>query len=203
MPVRHATKLTIIADTGKSRKVLCRCECGIEKMVSRHKVLSGRTKSCGCAKALWCGNTKRTHGRSGTKEYWAWTGMMARCYRKNHPKYPGYGGRGIKVCKRWRNSFDDFLADMGFCPISNLSVGRKNNDGNYEPSNCEWQDAKQQARTRRSTRTISYNGKTQSLAAWSEETGIDYGVLRYRLSHWTVEKSLTTPIRGLHRVRNC
>jgi hypothetical protein len=86
-------------------------------------------------------------GFSKTSEYHIWRTMLARCYNPKCKKFPRYGGRGIKVCKRWKSSFQNFLEDMGLRPVG-LSIERKNNNGNYEPNNCIWATAKQQAQNR-------------------------------------------------------
>lgn len=83
-------------------------------------------------------------------EYRAWADMKTRCYNPNRREYSYYGGRGIRVCERWLNSFENFLADMGRKPTSKHMLGRIENDGNYEPNNCEWQTRSQQMLNRRS-----------------------------------------------------
>jgi hypothetical protein len=95
-------------------------------------------------------NYNRTYpdGRK-TTEYKAWGGMKDRCYNPNSHKWKYYGGRGIKVCDRWRNSFENFLDDMGLKPASNLSIDRIDNDGDYEPGNCRWADSTTQSNNQR------------------------------------------------------
>lgn len=140
-----------------------------------------------------------TRGRKFTKTYTAWGNMHKRCADPTWHRYDRYGGRGIRVCERWRN-FDNFLADMGEAP-HNTTLERSNNDGNYEPGNCVWTTRKKQARNRRSSKFIEYNGKRQTLAAWAEELGIQQSTLSWRIRQgWTPERALSaTDGRTLRR----
>jgi hypothetical protein len=138
----------------RSRVWLCRCVCGNLTSVQSRYLNSGNTKSCGC---LDLDRKKKiVHGESNSRmtlEYRAWISMKGRCYNKNHHKYPDYGGRGIRVCARWRTSYENFLEDMGRKPSRNHSLDRfPNNDGNYEPSNCRWATPKQQRANQRPRR---------------------------------------------------
>jgi len=113
--------------------------------------------------------------------------------------YPRYGGRGISVCERWKKSFENFLADIGFAPSSKHSLERKDVNGNYEPNNVCWETAKVQARNRRNSRSLSFNGRTATVAEWGDVTGISQDTLLMRLKRgWTIEKTLTTPLRIWH-----
>lgn len=136
--------------------------------------------------------------RSGrTTEYRAWKAMMERCYRVNNPKYPRYGGRGIVVCKRWRNSFSNFLKDMGPRPTG-LSLDRENNDGNYTPKNCRWANRIQQGRNTSLNRIVVFNGEKMPLATACEKAGLRYGLVKRRLQiGWDADKALTLQPLGI------
>lgn len=132
----------------------CRCDCGGTKVTRPHSLLHGITASCGCLHKERCSQAATIHGHtshaqwSGT--YISWAQMIQRCTYPKHNRFHRYGGRGISVCQRWRK-FENFLADMGERPPG-LSIDRRNNDGNYEPSNCKWSTRKEQAANRCTTR---------------------------------------------------
>ena len=122
--------------------------------------------------------------------------MLTRCYNTRRKEYPRYGGRGIKMCERWRTSFQNFLADMGPRPGDGYTIERKNNNGDYEPGNCVWATWKRQQRNRSNNRLLAFKGEIHSVAEWSDKLGISYSTLVQRLNkHWTIEKALTTPGR--------
>ena len=127
----------------------CRCDCGKQNVVARGESLkSGHTRSCGCLH-------RRSHGDASSRkgpqapEYSVWAGMLRRCRNKRDASYPNYGGRGIRVCDEWANSYAAFLADVGRRPGSGYSLDRIDVNGNYEPGNCRWATAKEQVANRR------------------------------------------------------
>lgn len=130
--------------------------------------------------------------------YRTWQGMLSRCEHPSDPDYARYGGRGIAVCESW-HTLENFTRDMGPRPPG-MTVDRRDNDGNYEPGNCRWATASEQASNRRSTRLIEFNGKRQTLAKWSSETGIGRVLISHRLrAGWSVVEALTKrPSRSLN-----
>jgi hypothetical protein len=138
---------------------LCRCDCGNEKIIRSASLISGLTKSCGCLqkeiarKSIIKSFT--THGMSKSPEYHSWTGMKRRCYYSKGKDYKDYGQRGIRVCDRWVNSFDNFLTDMGLRPSAKHSLNRIDNDGNYCLENCKWSTQAEQQQNRFRVTNIS------------------------------------------------
>lgn len=155
----------------------------------------GKSLSCGCFNREVVEASVTKHGLSGTPEHVVWKGMIQRCYNKSNPSYPSWGGRGIVVCERWRDSFANFLADMGPRPAG-MSIHRIDNDGNYKLSNCVWATDTIQARTKSSNVNITWDGRTMCVAAWAEEIGMDREVLYNRLCvyGWTTERAFTQPV---------
>lgn len=154
----------------------CRCACGKETRVAAAKLVSGLSKSCGC----WRrdnGRRNRTHGDASTNgvraaEYRIWAEVKTRCYNAKRPMYKHYGGRGIAMCDRWRNSYEAFFEDMGRRPSDKHSIDRIDNDGNYEPGNCRWVLVAVQAANKRNNRHITIDSETKHLAEWCRHFGI-------------------------------
>lgn len=132
----------------------CICDCGNEKITCVDSLRCGDTKSCGCIRKEGLVAMSTKHGLRYVPEYQSWKSMKNRCFSPNNTNFKNYGGRGITVCERWRNSLADFLSDMGPRPSPKHSIDRfPNNDGDYEPGNCRWATAKQQANNKRRSPT--------------------------------------------------
>ena len=128
-------------------------------------------------------------------EYATWIAIKQRCCNPLSTSYPRYGGRGINVCKRWIDSFENFLLDMGKKPSSKHSIERKNNSGNYDPDNCVWATSKEQANNRRNNTVLTHNGKIQTISQWAFEVGISAAAISARLEDgWTHSRALSEPI---------
>jgi hypothetical protein len=128
----------------RGRHWLCRCDCGTERTVRENNLRYGSSKSCGCCVAR---ERNTRHGQSYSRVYSIWIALRQRCSNPESTNYANYGGRGITVCERWL-AFENFYADMGD-PPPGLSIDRIDNDGNYEPGNCQWATASEQLRNRR------------------------------------------------------
>jgi len=162
---------------------LCKCDCGKKVSVKNYNLLSGNTKSCRCLSILTNKENKTNikHGLSRSKEYKTWCGMKTRCYNPNDSYYNRYGGRGIKVCGRWLNSFENFLEDMGKRPSPKHSIDRINNDGDYEPSNCKWATGVEQIRNRSISTWVEVFGENKPLFSWAKELNIKPATLAWRI----------------------
>lgn len=182
---------------------LCRCSCGTEKTVIGNSLTSGHTTSCGCVKierTAAMGRAAKTHGMSFSPEYYAWGAMLRRCMNANSSQWPAYGGRGLRVCERWQQSFAAFLEDMGPRPkghhgkLAKYSIERTNNSLGYEPKNCRWATMREQCANRRSNRHITAWGITKTLSQWCDEAGLGLPCVRQRiLKGMTPEEALSKP----------
>ena len=162
----------------------CVCDCGNTTVATYSHLTSGRRTSCGCAK------TK--HGLRDDPLYATWIGMKGRCNNPNDKAYSDYGGRGIKVCDRWMNSFEDFRADVGERPSPDHSIDRfPNNDGNYEPGNWRWATSEEQMNNIRRNVKVEYDGAPTTIRALAERFGISYQTIYYRLKRgYTIEQAV-------------
>lgn len=180
------SSLVAIRTTGKAAsgdiKWLFKCDCGVEFEANGYYARSGKIISCpGCS-------THRTklasvkHGLSNTPEFSTWTDIQTRCNNQSSKFYKNYGGRGIQVCTRWTESFENFLADIGFRPGREFSIDRIDNNGNYEPSNCRWATRVEQANNKRNNVKVTIDGITKNISTWAKEYGVCVSTasIRYR-----------------------
>lgn len=189
------TPLKEVEKVNNRRAFLCRCDCGRERVIKFELLPIGRSTSCGA-----CGKPERKkqswHGMSRTPEYRTWQEVIRRCCNPNRPFYMTYGGRGITICDRWKNSFEAFLEDMGKRPSPQHSIERIDVNGNYEPSNCKWATPTEQARNKRTNVSYVFNGKGLTLPEWEQFTNIPAETMRTRIEvyGWTIERALTEPV---------
>lgn len=172
-------------------KWLCKCDCGKESYVTWFKLKTGHTTSCGCYHKEWVSARFSKDHEINTPEYHSWYGMKTRC---NNPKAEGfhnYGGRGIKVCERWKD-FENFLADMGLKPGKNYSIERDDNNGNYEPTNCRWATRVEQSSNTRRNRLLVYEDQTKTLKEWSKTLSMTESKLKHKLTKTSFEEIMRT-----------
>lgn len=195
---RKFGRLTVIERSSSNKKReatwLCVCDCGNSKIVSGNQLRSGHTKSCGCLHSEVMINQNTTHGKSYTRIYRIWRSMIKRCYYPSYEHYGIYGGRGIKVCDDWKNSFevfDKWAMANGYA--ENLTIDRIDANKDYCPSNCRWVTMKEQGNNRSTNVNLTLNGETHNIKQWSEMFGISYGTVWSRLKRgWSLEKALQT-----------
>lgn len=180
---------------------LCQCGCGrpapLAKTTDRRR--SGTIKGLPLRFIHGHGpNGRQTHGRSETREFKIWIGMLNRCRNPKNHKWPSYGGRGIAVCERW-NKFENFLADMGECPSPGHSLDRfPNNNGDYTPGNVRWATAPEQSINTRRNVYLTAFGRTLTISQWEPEFGVKRHTIAFRIhSGWSAERAVSTPaIKG-------
>ena len=139
--------------------------------------------------------------------YSRWCNMKHRCSNQNFAQFKDYGGRGIAVCERWRNSFDAYVEDLGLAPSKKHTVDRIDNDKPYCPENCRWAARKEQAINRRCTVWLELNGERKTTAEWGRQLGFSMTLIKNRLVYgWSIEKALTTPVikkKALVKISAC
>lgn len=183
-----------IRTASKNRLWVCECECGKRTSVLTQSLVEGKTKSCGC------GNNRPGgvgHGMSTTDEHHAWHNMVSRCTDPTNSMWYLYGGRGIKVCPQWIESFAQFLEEVGAKHAPGLTLDRVNNDEGYCPGNVRWATPREQAENRRTTRKLSIGGETMSLAAWGRRNGVSKSNVYSRIrAGWDPVEAVSIPHGG-------
>ena len=190
----HLTAVELVSR--KPTRWKCICDCGNYTTVLTTNLKSGKVKSCGCIHHR--GNPK--HNICYSRQYAIYKKIIRRCYNPDDPAYKNYGGRGIDVCKEWRDdvvNFYNWSIENGYS--DNLSIDRIDNNKGYSPNNCRWADAKEQSNNRRSCRLYTINGIEKTLAQWCECYNMEYKTVYARLSrNWNIEEALT--FRGDARI---
>jgi hypothetical protein len=187
--------LTVVSreknNAGGTAMWLCVCDCGEKRIVEGTGLRAGRNKSCGCKSPRFKSTKFPDHPLKQTRTYKIWYGMQRRCYEaKSEKEKKLYANKGIIVCDRWIESFDNFLNDMGKAPLRH-SIDRIDGNKGYSPENCRWATAKIQANNTSSNRIITAKGRTMTLSQWGEATGQKPNTILTRLRRgWSVERAL-------------
>lgn len=179
------TALRPLHSTGKTWVWEFQCDCGVVTQKVGKSVSRGAASSCGCATKSMFAAKVRTHGMSRHPAFAVWRSMIDRCRLPSHQAWKNYGARGITVCERWQESFENFWADMGGSYQPGLDLDRINNDGHYSPENCRWATRRINTMNKRSTI------KGVDIPALAAETGIPRSTLYYRAKRGT---DLTAPV---------
>jgi len=204
-------KLTVLKVwfDGRYWRTECQCECGNKCTPALGDIRKIRraTTSCGCVQLAVSSAVHMKHGHyvtsirdhGGSPEYLSWQAMKGRCYRSRNASYKHYGGRGITVCERWVDSFENFIADMGIKPTPKHMIDRIDTNGNYCPENCKWSDIIEQCNNKNNNVKYEFNGKSLTVAQISRITGVGYVTIRKRLEHgWTIPKAFVVPSNPLY-----
>jgi len=197
----------LVLEEAKDGKVKwwCQCSCGSEPFeVIGSDLKSNHTKSCGCLHKEISANNSRIHGKHDSPTYVSWSSMKSRCYNKKIKNFYRYGGRGIKVCDRWLESFENFLEDMGERPSKDCSLDRVDNDGDYTPDNCRWATAKTQGINKSNVLVLTYKGRTLPLVVWCEELNLVYRTIHNRIytRGYSVEEAFELPKGGRRKTND-
>lgn len=199
----YLTVVKRVENNSKGQSVWqCLCDCGNVKIVSGASLKTGKVKSCGCFRV----NRRPTlrHGMSHTRLYNIWVCIKKRCYKEKDPAYKNYGGRGIKMCDSWRNSFESF-AEWAFNNgyADSLTIERIDVNADYCPDNCTWIPLNQQQNNRTSCLMYTYNGETKNLAEWCDSLKLPYMTIYNRIHKlkWTFERAISEPVHVEKRNR--
>ena len=174
------------SSSGRHTKWLCRCDCGAETSVFLDALRRGASTSCGCLRSEQTQIRSLTHGhqvnRRASRTLKSYRHAKSRCLNPSDQKYPLYGGRGIRMCNRWLNSFENFLSDMGECPPG-LTLDRIDVNGDYEPGNCRWASNHTQSRNKTTNVFVHHDGADMILKDFATEMGVNYKSLHSRIKY--------------------
>ena len=205
-------RLTVLEESGRDKygkvRWKCQCSCGNKTIiyVATGDLTTRNTTNCGCQrreKIIQRNINNTKHGQSSknrTPLYVVWVGMNQRCFNPKHAGYHNYGGRGITICNEWLDYriFEEWALTTGY--QRNLTIERKDNDGNYEPNNCEWIPDKDQHRNKRNNRWLTIDGETKILTDWCKKYNISGVTINDRLKRgWSVEDAITKPTNARYK----
>lgn len=176
---------------GRDAFWLCQCDCGTIRPVNGSVLRRGGSHSCGCLTTEQLVQRTFKHGDGKSKLHTIWYNMIARCTNPSTDSYHLYGARGIKVCAEWLDylTFKSWAMNSGYDP--QLTLERKDSNGNYNTDNCTWATVKEQANNRRTNHILTVNGTSLTIAQWADITGIKYGTLWRRIKlGWPPEKAI-------------
>lgn len=166
----------------------CKCDCGNVKRIRATVLTNGYSKSCGCNRI----EAITIHNGTNTRLFNVWRNIKERCTNTNYKTFYLYGGRGIKVCEEWFHSYEAFkqwAIRNGY--QEGLTIDRIDVNGNYEPTNCRWVSNIEQARNKRNTIFLEYNGERKSISEWAEFLGKTHNTLYWRYSqNWSTKEIL-------------
>lgn len=190
-------RLTVCGRVGSDERGLttwlCRCSCGVDKVITGSALRQGRCVSCGCLRLerLRAGQPK--HGMTNSPTWSVWRDMRKRCRNPKAQNYKHYGGRGITVCDRWQE-FSAFIEDMGERP-EGMTLERQDVNGNYEPGNCIWIPAKEQPNNTRRSIMVEIDGQAVCLKVARAMRGLPYNLVRDRVRTlgWSIERAMSEP----------
>lgn len=196
----------VINGNTNQRKYLCDCECGGTKITSEDNLRRGHCRSCGCLYKGHGGSKKKNiFMGSDSKLYRTWSGIKSRCFDQNSHNYHNYGGRGITMCDEWKNDYNTFkkwALHNGYDESGgrDCSIDRIDTNGNYDPYNCKWSTAKEQANNTRRNTFIEYDGVEYTLSQLADKAGLNYSTFMSRYSRgWDIDKILNCPVRKYRR----
>lgn len=205
-------QLTVIEYAGMSNRERkrplwkCRCACGGFKTATVTLLRAGQCNQCDTCLRRRLSITSHRHGYYKRPEYRSWAQAIQRCNNPRASHYSDYGGRGIRICDRWKNSFIDFIADMGPMPVGCDSLDRyPDQNGDYAPGNCRWANQYQQMSNMRKNVIYEYDGKRLCLSEWARVSGIKRATLDARLCRgWSFARAISEPLSDKYEKRgNC
>jgi hypothetical protein len=193
--VGYLTAIRYQGSDGKKSIWEVACDCGkvilMEPSQLKKHAKRGVRCSCGCMRKATQSEKRTTHGMSKHPAFAVWRSMIDRCKLPTHQAYKNYGGRGITVCERWQQLFENFWEDMGEKYKPGLTLERLDNSLGYSKENCDWRTRKHQANNTRRNHWLETPHGRMTLMEASEFYGVGYTTLMYRLDHeWPIEQAL-------------